>query len=461
MNKTLKRIIATITAGATMAAVASAFAACGENTTAEDKYLNLPDEPVIFWEYDVSNYYYPQFGVDYVDFNTAGLITGSAWIYSKTPIDVTDVEIKLEGSYFYYASGLDEVYNYQTDCSDSAGLELFMEYNGADWQELRDLYGKDKNEYSEEISNWQERYNAVKNNISLYVYSIVVCFIYEEMYNDPTKLEERGEYYANLYNDGALKLHAPETDEITTLTTATFYIGDKVIAHEFGEYSMLDIGDLNNDCAYSADGKYEAGISASAYTKDMNSGLFREADSAVLELYIRVSRLGGISETREWIDVALKDITVLSDDSITVEPLEIKYVNTLGVAVTEEWDGSERTLKARNRTAEDDTYYAFAVYYTINLPRAIPSYAQCNIWFNVTLSFNGIDDDTLAWIYLPDKLVYGAEYYSYIADDVDVLAREEVWGYSKSGDWESHYGWRREKESTFWDYYLVTGSPTP
>jgi len=450
MINRLKKIISTITAAATMLAVGSAFASCGKNATTEDKYLNLPDEPIIFWKQ-----YQNCYPNTTTKFNSGNAPEGR--IYSKTPIDVTTTKINLNDSFFYYASGLEEVYNYQTDSSEKAGVELFMEYNGADWEELLNLYNDDKDKYSEEIENWQTRYEAVKENISLYVYKIIIKTIDEVEYNAPTELST---YYKNLYDSGALKLYAPETDKATTLTTATFYIGDKVITHQFGEYSEKE--NVDRRFVLNA-GTYNAGVSFKTYKEDGNTTFYRDGKSAMGELFIIVYS-GEVAETREWFDVTLKNIVVLDNDFITIEPTEVKYISALGVSTSAEWDGGELTFKARNRTKEDVGDYAFAVYFNINSSHAISSYANVNIYLNVSLSVDGTEGDVFSSAQLPRFNQIGGEYYAYMVDGVDVLAREKVWGYGTkrmndaASNWENHIGWEAASVVTYWDDYAATGS---
>jgi len=446
MNKKFKRTIATITAAATMFAVGSFFSSCG-GSSAEDKYLNLPDDPVIFWEY-----YEPEYSAyePTVYFRVGA--TDCAWIYSKTPIDVTTAEITINDSYFYYYSYIEEAYNYETDCSEKDRLELFMEYNGADWEELYDLYGKNRNDYLEEINNWQARYDKVKDNISLYIYKICVSNTTKEVYNDPTKLSE---YNQDLYNKGVLKLYAPENEDATAVTTATLNIGGKTITHEFGKYSNIKVDSLNMGVSF-ADEKYNAYVSFGVYKNDENASWNKRTDGAVGELFI-IASSDEVAEEREWFDVTLKDITSLSD-YITIEPTEVKYINTLGVGVSEEWDGSELTLKARNQIKEDIGAYAFAVYFNINSSHEIPSYAYYEACFNIALSVNGSDDDVFVGTSLPHETKYNGEYYAYMADGVDVFAREKAFGYGTLGDWSAHHDMEPYTTKTFWDKYLLNGS---
>jgi len=424
----------------------------------------LPDEPVIFWEYYHPDYYDPQYNQE-LD-NIVSFYPGAkgAWIYSKTPIDVTNVEIKINDSYFYYYSYIEEVYNYGTDCSDVAKLELFMEYNGADWEELLSLYNNDKNKYSEEINNWQARYDAVKENVSCYIYQIKMRSIDKDSYNDIfekgdfSKLEKNyGSKLENLYKSGVLKLYAPESEEVTTITTATLNINGKTLTHKFGEYSIISKDNANVGALII--GEYVAGVSSRVLS---NAALCKEKGSVIGELFILVDD----EETKErnFFDVALKSVTVLNSDYITIEPIEVKYINTLGVAVSEEWDGSALTFKARNQTAEDSSAYAFAVYFNINLTRTMPSYAYLDAYLNVALSVDGMDGTTIAIYSLPQMENMSAEYYAYMVDNVDITAREEVLGYSAKSmsdaayNWESHSIWEGEPLESLWDHFVKTGS---
>jgi len=457
MIKKLKRAIAAITAAAAVSVVSLNFSACQK----EDKYLNLPDDPVIFWNHNENDY-----NSDLVGFGT---LWDEAKLFSKTPIDLTDVEIKIDGAYYYYYTYLEEAYNYQTDTSEEDKLELFMEYNGVDWNELYTLRNKNTTDYNEVLNDWKNRYAAVANKISFYTYTIKMDTISEENYKKLMSGSEEEfneaaknirDNFASLYESGVIKIQEPETDEVSTLTTATFYIGDKIIKHEIGKYNMCERTDLTREFVHGE--RYSAYTSFYTYKKDDSAVWYRESDCIMGELLILVSG-GEAEEKRNWIDVTFNGITVVDDEYLTIKPIEIKYENNLGVAVSEEWDGNEFTLKARNWTKDDDNNgkgnFGFAVYFYIKSSRPIPSYSNYNVSLNVELSLDGGTGATFMQAFWPRLYATNCEYYAYVADGVDVLARENSgWGYRKIGDWSDHSDLApKESSKKLWDRFVEKG----
>ena len=156
-------------------------AACqsGPETNAEGQLIasngyripNVPEEPIF-----VGN------------FAMAGRTTtdriGTAYVFSGTQI--SEMDIALLQNDFYYSATITEVENGPDDWSSAASgygasgsftdklsmeemsrLELFMTYNGVDWQELSELYyeedGKDK--FLAELNTWWQRLNEVRDEI--------------------------------------------------------------------------------------------------------------------------------------------------------------------------------------------------------------------------------------------------------------------------------------------------------
>ena len=241
------------------------LAACknGPKTNAEGQLIasngyripNVPEEPIFVGNFAMTG-------------RTMSNHIGSVYVFSGT--EISDMDIALLQNDFYYSATVTKVENEPDDWSSAASgyggsgsftdklsmeemsrLELFMEYNGVNWQELSELYyeedGKDK--FLAELNTWWQRLNEVRDEIpALYTYEIALAGLSEENYNavtrDAAKALEDGIISKNQYENyisGKLKYYTPSQNGSDAVTQAELRIDGKTYSYEIGYIAYDDV----------------------------------------------------------------------------------------------------------------------------------------------------------------------------------------------------------------------------
>ena len=241
------------------------LAACknGPKTNAEGQLIasngyripNVPEEPVLIGNVATSRV-------------TEVSNIGSVFMFSGK--EIGDMDIALLQNNFYYSATISEVENEIDDWSSTSSgyngiesftdrlsmeemsrLELFMEYNGVDWQELSDLYYEEGGveNFLAELNTWWQKFNEIRDEVpEIYIYHIKLYCETEETYEavtqDAAKALEDGiisqSEYEN-YISGRLKYYAPSQNGNSAVSQAELNIDGEKYIDDIGYIAYKDV----------------------------------------------------------------------------------------------------------------------------------------------------------------------------------------------------------------------------
>lgn len=462
-----KRIIGRIPAVGLAMAAALPFSACkgGDEPSAtrdalsppaaeEAILLTVPEEPLYFG-------------------NTRKTSDVLGYIVSGEELGAEKIIVTLPDNYFYYQCRVTPLTAIREGTTD--GLELFMEYNGADWQGLYDLwYEEGPGAYAAAIEAWEELYYAVESEIPpLYCYEFQIQEVEEEAYRCVTEDPEQAladqilwqETY-ELYKAGNLRYYTPTSEEEKVLTKAEIDFGDRTEVYEFGGIYVKSYLDQR----WEEDENFEG----FAYSDDMtyigvsNTGEEEwEGRDTVTINHMTCVHLETGGE-REYGELALKryECPELQRHGLEIEKIEVRYISLLGVETAVEWDGnSDLTIPIWNYIEGDEDFCRFCIFVTLKGDFLKGNDFNLYLESFLTLGFEDkvFSIHAVSSVYEPKMRGVRSqinEIYAEIVDGVDVGARERILGNtvmnrkSPAGYFMSNEYERSYKVTTWWQRYV-------
>lgn len=462
-----KRIIGRIPAVGLAMAAALPFSACkgGDEPSAtrdalsppaaeEAILLTVPEEPLYFGNTR----------------KTSGVL---GYIVSGEELGAEKIIVTLPDNYFYYQCRVTPLTAIREGTTD--GLELFMEYNGADWQGLYDLwYEEGPGAYAAAIEAWEELYYAVESEIPpLYCYEFQIQEVEEEAYRCVTEDPEQAladqilwqETY-ELYKAGNLRYYTPTSEEEKVLTKAEIDFGDRTEVYEFGGIYVKSYLDQR----WEEDENFEG----FAYSDDMtyigvsNTGEEEwEGRDTVTINHMTCVHLETGGE-REYGELTLKryECPESQRHGLEIEKIEVRYISLLGVETAVEWDGnSDLTIPIWNYIEGDEDFCRFCIFVTLKGDFLKGSDFNLYLESFLTLGFENkvFSIHAVSSVYEPKMRGVRSqinEFYAEIVDGVDVGARERILGNtvmnrkSPAGYFMSNEYERSYKVTTWWQRYV-------
>ena len=482
-------------------------AACqsGPKTNAEGQLIasngyripNVPEEPIF-----VGN------------FAMAGRTTtdriGTAYVFSGTQI--SEMDIALLQNDFYYSATIKEVENGLDDWSSAASgyggsggftdklsmeemsrLELFMEYNGVDWQELSELYYEEEgaDRFLAELNTWWQRLNEVRDEIpALYTYEITLAGLSEENYNavtrDAEKALEDGIISKNQYENyisGKLKYYTPSQNGGDAVTRAELQIDGKTYSYEIGYIAYKDeFGERfatdETFSGYVYNGLAEG--SDKAFGANINDDVLFGEDGKSFTLSFDVMYVFGEQNAaeREYGELTLENLELVTESipGASVQSIALKYITPLGVEATAAWDGkSEITIPVRNQMQGEDSC-RFSIQMTFACDEAVPYDADWGLYGFLSADIDGQTKTVFCastgfgWPVARIVSLYGRAYYAFAYEGVDIYSMANAIDFGTIGynspqnylhsdfseliDDGAFYG----EGSPFWQEYVVENS---
>ena len=465
-----KRIIGRILAVGLAMAAALPFSACkgGDEPSATRDALSppaaeeailptVPEEPLYFG-------------------NTRKTSGVFGYIVSGEELGAENIIVTLPDNYFYYQCRVTPLTAIREGTTD--GLELFMEYNGADWQGLYDLwYEEGEGAYREVIEKWQAVYEEVKDEMTaLYGYRVEIVPIEEEFYQSITEDPEQAladRYISQAdyddYRAGRLRYYAPASDEEKDLTELDVDSGDGAERYSFGVWPAKDYFDERMEWDDTFVGKMnldEIILGASVLGEQEWEG----RDTVTIS-HMTCARLKTEGE-REYGELTLERYECPEEqrNGLEIEKIEVRYISLLGVETAVEWDGnSDFTIPIWNYIEGDEDFCRFCIFVT--LKGDFLKGSDFDLYMESFLTCRFEDKDITIYtpfsVYEPrfqsSDSTFGALYAAAV-DGVDVDARERILGndavtsFGPSDDWLTHIDSRCYDRELSWEKYVTTGS---
>lgn len=472
----------------------------------EDGYLiasngyripNVPEEPVLVGNFAMAG----QTTTDNI---------GSVFVFSGK--EITDMDITLLQSNFYYSATISEIDSEQNDWSSAASgysgtesftdrlsmaemsrLELFMEYNGVDWQALCDMYYEDGGEekFLSEMNAWWQRLNEIRDEVpAIYIYQISLSCLTEEKYEAVTqnaaKALEDGIITQNQYDNyisGALKYYAPSQSGQAVVTTAELNVDGEKYSYDIGyiaynkvfeeRYAIDDTfaGLMYNDITEGGDKVFGANIN--------NDVLFGEDGKSFTVYFDAMYLFGGENAIeRAYSELTLEKLELVTESipDVSVKNISIKYISMLGVETAVKWDGkSDITIPVRNQMQGEDAC-RFSIQVTFECEEAMPYGAKWDVYGFLSANIDGqtrtvyCASTGIGWEVADLCRLYGRAYYAFAFEGIDVYSMSKAIDFSvvnahsphnilisnlsQFTDYNTFYG----QESQFWREYVVENS---
>lgn len=461
-----KRIIGRIPAVGLAMAAALPFSACkgGDEPSAtrdalsppaaeEAILLTVPEEPLYFGNTR----------------KTSGVL---GYIVSGEELGAEKIIVTLPDNYFYYQCRVTPLTAIREGTTD--GLELFMEYNGADWQGLYDLwYEEGEGAYREVIEKWQAVYEEVKDEMTaLYGYRVEIVPIEEEFYQSITEDPEQAladRYISQAdyddYRAGRLRYYAPASDEEKDLTELDVDSGDGAERYSFGVWPAKDHFDERMEWDDTFVGKMnldEIILGASVLGEQEWEGRDTVTINHMTCVHLET---GG---EREYGELTLKryECPESQRHGLEIEKIEVRYISLLGVETAVEWDGnSDLTIPIWNYIEGDEDFCRFCIFVTLKGDFLKGSDFNLYLESFLTLGFENkvFSIHAVSSAYEPKMRGVRSqinEIYAEIVDGVDVGARERILGNtvmnrkSPAGHFMSNEYERSYKVTTWWQRYV-------
>lgn len=481
------------------------LAACknGPKTNAEGHLIasngyripNVPEEPVLIGNVATSR---------------VTEVSNISSVFMFSGKEISDMDIALLQNNFYYSATISEVENEIDDWSSTSSgysgiesftdrlsmeemsrLELFMEYNGVDWQELSDMYYEEGGveNFLAELNTWWQRFNEIRDEVpEIYIYHIKLYCETEETYEavtqDAAKALEDGiisqSEYEN-YISGRLKYYAPSQNGNSAVTQAELNIDGEKYIYDIGYIAYKDVfgerfatdetfsGYVYNGLAEGSDKAFGANTG--------NDVLFGE-DGKSFTLSFDVMYIFGEQNAseREFDELTLKKLELVTESvGASVQSIAIKYISPLGVEATAAWDGeSDITIPVRNQMQGEDSC-RFSIQMTFACDEAVPYDADWGLYGFLSADIDGQTKTVFCastgfgWPVARIVSLYGRAYYAFAYEGVDIYSMANAIDFSTIGynspqnylqsDFSGYiddafYG----EESPFWQEYVVENS---
>lgn len=398
----------------------------------------------------------------------------SGYLFNGRYYEPSEIVVSLPESFFYYETKVTLV---ETEPSETQRLELFMEYNHADWEGLSDLYKKEgEGAYLDTIAQWQAVYEEVKGRIpALYCYKVSLQDVTKEKYEaitgDPADVPSDvliSETEWAEFRAGIRHYFAPETDRAAELTDIRIDLGGASRDHT--------LGSLGRDMEFTERLEADPAFAGTAYLGE--KAVLAASDEAEISLvdedtirtsYVVASYLEGGSE-REFGEITLKEPEIGCDRlGVTAERIEVCFISLLGVESVVEWDGSsDLTIPVWNRVEGDGDYCRFCI--DVFLTREGLAREPFNYTYPAFLTAELPEGEATVYVrdWITNPLAGAESYYDQIyaafEDGVDIFAREKSFGNEQklgtpSYAWHSNGLYRSLYEPyRFWEDY-VTSKP--
>ena len=445
-----KRILGNLVAVGLAAIAVFPLAACREKPSATEGELlppdaeeavlpTAPEEPVFYGDC--------RFRTELDAYSVSG------YLFSGRYYEPSEIVVSLPESFFYYETKVTLV---ETEPSETQQLELFMEYNHADWQGLYDLwYEEGEGAYREVLEQWQAVYEEVKDEIPpLYGYRLTVTEVEEWMYDavttDPAGAAGMGipSDLIEPYLAGKMHYFAPEREQAERLTELVVRFGDgSEETYSFGSFygrnafqERMDTGSISG---MSYMGK--AGVFAASF-----AGIAAWEGSTVTTSVPVTAHLRSESEEPEYGEMTLEAIeTDLSPfPELVRKGIRVRYTTLLGVETTVEWDvASPLTLPIWGNKRGEGSTVTLEFTYEAEVP--LPDYC----WEIESFLRFRVGEESIC-IYLQDRVSNSfvdslgekdvSAMYAAAADGVDIFARERILGNveittnTPADDWRFH-----------------------
>ena len=377
----------------------------------------------------------------------------SGYLFSGRYYEPSEIVVSLPESFFYYETKVTLV---ETEPSETQQLELFMEYNHADWQGLYDLWREEgEGAYREVLEQWRAVYEEVKDEIPpLYGYRLTVTEVEEWMY-DAVTTDPEGAAGMGIPSDliepylaGKMHYFAPEREQAERLTELVVRFGDgSEETYSFGSFygrnafqERMDTGSISG-MGYTG----KAGVFAASF-----AGIATWAGSTVTTSVPVTAHLRSESEEPEYGEMTLEAIeTDLSPfPELVRKGIRVRYTMLLGVETTVEWDGaSPLTLPIWGNKRGEGSTVTLEFTYQAEVP--LPDYC----WEIESFLRFRVGGESIC-IYLQDRVSNAfvdslgekdvSVMYAAAADGVDIFARERILGNveittnTPADDWRFH-----------------------
>lgn len=377
----------------------------------------------------------------------------SGYLFSGRYYEPSEIVVSLPESFFYYETKVTLV---ETEPSETQQLELFMEYNHADWEGLSDLYKKEgEGAYLDTIAQWRAVYEEVKDEIPpLYGYRLTVTEVEEWMY-DAVTTDPEGAAGMGIPSDliepylaGEMHYFAPEREQAERLTELVVRFGDGSEAtYSFGSFygrnafqERMEEGSISGMSYMGKEGVFAASF----------AGIAAWEGSTVTTSVPVTAHLRSESEEPEYDEMTLEAIeTDLSlFPELVRKGIRVRYTTLLGVETTVEWDGaSPLTLPIWGNKRGEGSTVTLEFTYEAEVP--LPDYC----WEIESFLRFRVGGESIC-IYLQDRVSNAfvdslgekdvSVMYAAAADGVDIFARERILGNveittnTPADDWRFH-----------------------
>ena len=426
------------------------LAACKEKPSATEGELLPPDaEEAVLPSVPAEPLYFGDYR-DGVSFDGREM---RGYLILGTPVGTDGVSVRVPGASFYYYSTFEEMTPPKDERDE---LELFMEYNHADWQGLYDLwYEEGEGAYREVLEQWRAVYEEVKDEIPpLYGYRLTVTEVEEWMY-DAVTTDPEGAAGMGIPSDliepylaGKMHYFAPEREQAERLTELVVRFGDgSEETYSFGSFygrnafqERMDTGSISG-MGYTG----EEGVFAASF-----AGIAAWEGSTVTTSVPVTAHLRSESEEPEYGEMTLEAIeTDLSPfPELVRKGIRVRYTTLLGVETTVEWDGaSPLTLPIWGNKRGEGSTVTLEFTYEAEVP--LPDYC----WEIESFLRFRVGGESIC-IYLQDRVSNSfvdslgekdvSAMYAAAADGVDIFARERILGNveittnTPADDWRFH-----------------------
>ena len=445
-----KRILGNLVAVGFAAIAVFPLAACKEKPSATEGELLPPDaEEVILPSVPAEPVFYGdcRFRTELDAYSVSG------YLFSGRYYEPSEIVVSLPESFFYYETKVTLV---ETEPSETQQLELFMEYNHADWQGLYDLWREEgEGAYREVLEQWRAVYEEVKDEIPpLYGYRLTVTEVEEWMY-DTVTTDPEGAAGMGIPSDliepylaGKMHYFAPEREQAERLTELVVRFGDGSEAtYSFGSFydrnafqERMDTGSISG-MGYMG----KAGVFAATFAE-----IAAWEGSTVTTSVPVTAHLRSESEEPEYGEMTLEAIeTDLSPfPELVRKGIRVRYTTLLGVETTVEWDGaSPLTLPIWGNKRGEGSTVTPEFTYEAEVP--LPDYC----WEIESFLRFRVGEESIC-IYLQDRVSNSfvdslgekdvSAMYAAAADGVDIFARERILGNAEittntpADDWRFH-----------------------
>ncbi len=415
---------------------------------------------------------------DYRDLNYFFSMAG--YLFSAEPLDFSQLQLEVVDSFFYYCVSITEMIRWdmsrtnidptpvresikQTDM-----LELFMEYNNADWSELYELYYDDQSAYLAKIEEWKARYNEIAEEIpQIYCYYVSMREVTEAYYidvlSDPQGTLSESGY--EQYLAGTLKYYAPQDgsayEEGASVTEVDLSYNGETNRSTFGRYTYTNY--FGDQMAIYGEYKFGYAVRLGGWLiagSDQSSNPAIEKDTYTCSYMCSISQ-GQNAEERKLTTLTLKAIDVFTDSLVSdleIEKVVVKYVNLLGVTVEQEWDlSTDFSFTARNMTKDDADLCRFCINVTRKCGETFDVKNDWQFFSVITMECEG----EVGYLYCTNFIITSKEnyrdYYAGAYEGVDICAREKACG-ETFGSWNSHSYVTESDDCLNWERYVTTGN---